>query len=76
MPEKGITMREVNSGRRALSNRAFGREMQNATEGRRSPSADGVCYLLRPYFLNVAFQSAARESSTSFAVPWPAVTKG
>ncbi|AHF87117.1 hypothetical protein RLEG3_08155 (plasmid) [Rhizobium leguminosarum bv. trifolii WSM1689] len=34
---KGITMREVNSGRRALSNRAFGREMQNANGGTTEP---------------------------------------
>lgn len=30
-------MREVNSGRRALSNRAFGREMQNANGGATEP---------------------------------------
>lgn len=72
----GITMREVDAGRRALSSRAFGAEMQNEMGGAESPSAERACYLWRPYFANVAFQSAARDSSASFAVPWPAVTKG
>lgn len=36
MPES-ITMREVNAGRRALSNRALQREMQNEMGGAAEP---------------------------------------
>src|SRR5690606_23424025 len=44
--------------------------------GRLCPLRSHAGYCTRPYFLNVAFQSAANESSASLAVPWPAVIYG
>lgn len=45
-----------------------------AGDAGRRPLARVTVYWWRPYFLNVAFQSAASESSALLALPSPAVT--